>query len=222
LKAPKLRGNLGELFLENLLKQILPTSLFKTQYRFKDGQRVDAIVHLGDRILPIDSKFPIESYDEIDDPKSPGYKSFVSRLKKYIDDISGKYIRPSENTTEIALMYIPAEAVYTAFIASEDTSLFEYSLSKKVIPSSPGHLYGFLASISTLYLENQLAGNSKNLSGVISEISESLGKLNNLNERMNGSLRSASSSNEKSKAEIIKIENQLEKLKEPDEIEELD
>lgn len=221
LKPPKLRGNLGELFLENLLNQILPSSLYQMQYQFKDGQRVDAIVKLGSRILPIDSKFPIESYKDIEDSNKENYKSIKARLKKYIDDISGKYIRPGENTTDIALMYIPAEAVYTAFIASEDTSFFEYALSKKVIPSSPGHLYGFLASISEMYFETALTNNSKNLSVTINELTESLQKLNGFNERIGGSLRSAVTSNEKTRSELQKMQSQLDKLKEPDNFEKI-
>ena len=65
LKPPRLRGGLGELLLENLLSQILPNSLYTAQYRFPDGHRVDAVVKLGERLLPIDSKFPLETFQHV-------------------------------------------------------------------------------------------------------------------------------------------------------------
>ena len=215
LKPPKLRGNLGELFLENLLAQILPSSLYERQYRFKDGQRVDAVVFLGDKVIPIDAKFPMESFNKTTEDQ-PDIKALSASIKKYIDDISSKYIRPDEKTTDIALMYIPAEAIYTEFVGHEETSHFEYALSKRVIPSSPGHLYGFLATISTLYMETALLKNNHNLGSSLPAIEASLAKLNSFTDRLNGSLRSASSGNEKCRKELQNIENLLENLKQFD------
>ncbi|MBL8993869.1 MAG: DNA recombination protein RmuC, partial [Spirochaetia bacterium] len=62
LQAPKLRGSLGEFLLEELLRQILPTDHFTMQYRFADDQRVDAVIQLNDGLIPVDSKFPLESF----------------------------------------------------------------------------------------------------------------------------------------------------------------
>ncbi len=129
LKPPKLRGGLGEVFLENLLGQILPRSLFDMQYRFDDGQRVDAIVRIGDRLLPIDSKFPLESYQRLDGTTNgkQNLKEFTRVLKQQIDSIATKYLHPELGTTDFAVMYIPSEAVYYQLIAGPCRTQFWFA-----------------------------------------------------------------------------------------------
>lgn len=221
LKPPKLRGNLGEIFLDNLLSQILPQGLYIKQYKFNDGSRVDAIIKLNNRLLPIDSKFPLESYQRLmadnSNDKQKAQKKFSQTIRKHIDDINSKYIKPQEKTTDFAIMYLPAEAIYYQYITTDKLEDFEYALSKKVIPSSPGHLYGFLASVSILYTETGLNTNPHRLANTIKSLTESLKKLNNFNEKMNGSLRSAVMNLDKSKEETNRMEWQLKKLMETEE-----
>jgi DNA recombination protein RmuC len=222
LRPPKLRGNLGEILLENLLKEILPHALVLTQHQFKDGQRVDAIVKLADRLLPIDSKFPLESFERIlndensDEEKSIAQKEFNIAIKKHIDAISSKYIQPAEGTTEFALMYIPSEAVYGYLISDELTHGFDYALSKRVIPSSPGHLYGFLASLVSVYIESGISRDNQKLLDSIRNVQNSIAKINNLNDRIGGSLRSALGNSEKTNSEINRIEVELSKIQQPE------
>ena len=157
LQAPKLRGGLGEYFLEDLLKQIFPPKYYSMQYMFKNGERVDAVIHLGDGLVPVDSKFPLESFKRLmdsqnDEEKKQARKEFVTAVKKHVSDIAEKYIRPSENTFEFALMYIPAENVYYETIVKdenlgEDKSLLSYSLQSHVIPVSPNSFYAYLQTI---------------------------------------------------------------------------
>ncbi|MBI4127046.1 MAG: DNA recombination protein RmuC, partial [Deltaproteobacteria bacterium] len=104
LRAPKARGNLGEQFLGDLLTQMLPQDAYELQYEFKNGERVDAVIKTAHGLVPVDSKFPLENFQK-------DRKLFVTDIKKHIDDISKKYIRPGEGTFEFALMYIPAENV---------------------------------------------------------------------------------------------------------------
>ncbi|MFH1460699.1 MAG: DNA recombination protein RmuC [Candidatus Omnitrophota bacterium] len=156
LKAPKMRGELGELFLGDLLQQVLPESCVKQQYKFKNGDTVDAVICLGQGMVSVDSKFPLENFRRIiegtdEEQKRQARKIFVNDVKKHIDAIAEKYIVPDEGTFDFALMYIPAENVYYEVIikdnAQEKNSLSTYALKKKVIPVSPNSFYAYLQAI---------------------------------------------------------------------------
>jgi len=222
LRPPKLRGNVGELLLDNILGQILPQAMFESQYRFNSGLRVDAAIKLGDRLLPIDAKFPIEAFERVSrEPENPDLQKEFSRdFKKHIDAIADKYIRPAEKTTDFAVMYIPAEAVYYQLIAQQHQEGFEYALSRRVIPSSPGHLYAFLASVAMLGAEISLAGSGlaeegrRFLAG-LNELGETTDRLARFHEKMESSLRSLSAGFNRARSELSEARLQLEKLREP-------
>ena len=150
LRAPKFRGAMGEVLLENLLGQVLPKQHYDTQYRFKSGDAVDAVIRLGERLVPVDAKFSLENFQKMlessdEQTKTTLRRKFISDVKNRIDEVSSKYILPQENTYDFALMYIPAENVYYEVIIKED--IFSYSLSKKVIPVSPNTFYAYLQVI---------------------------------------------------------------------------
>jgi DNA recombination protein RmuC len=156
LKAPKLRGGLGELFLNDLLGQIFPQENYTMQYSFKTGDTVDAVIHVRDNhLIAIDSKFPLENFKKMyeeDDEKvrADHRKMFINDVKKRIDEISSKYILPDEGTFDFALMYVPAENVYYEMIVKQQASeanLSAYAFGKKVIPVSPNTLYIYLQTI---------------------------------------------------------------------------
>jgi DNA recombination protein RmuC len=146
------------MLLAELLSQVLPASSYTLQHRFKSGETVDALIHLGQGGIAIDSKFPLENFRKMGDSslaeeeKKGFQRKFVQDVRRHIDAISGKYIVPDEGTIDFAFMYIPAENVYYEIIIKEEgtgagTALSDYSMAKRVIPVSPNSFYAYLQSV---------------------------------------------------------------------------
>ena len=159
LKNPKQRGVLGEYYLETVLKNVLPPGSFQTQYKFKDGTAVDAVVFVKNMIIPVDSKFSLENYnrlletkDEIEHQRLES--AFRDDLKNRIDE-TAKYIKPGEKTTDFAFMFIPSEAVYydllinkIGAVKSNTRDLIEYAAGeKKVMIVSPTTFLAYLQTV---------------------------------------------------------------------------
>ncbi|MBM3254857.1 MAG: DNA recombination protein RmuC [Candidatus Omnitrophica bacterium] len=179
LRAPKFRGQMGETLLENLLAQILPKDYFSVQYRFKSSDTVDAVIRLGDHLVPIDAKFSLENFQKMLEAQDEAQKSFFRKkftqdLKNRIDEITARYILPQENTFDFAFMYIPAENVYYELIIKEDA--LSYALSKRVIPVSPNTLYAYLQvvclGLKGLKVEENAKGILKGLSALSVDITK--------------------------------------------------
>ena len=147
LRAPKIRGGLGEFLLGDLLGQIMPAEYFALQYSFQSGERVDAVIRLSQGLVPVDAKFPLENFQKSlmaqeDGARKNFLKLFAVDVKRHVESIANKYILPHEGTCDFALMYIPAENVYyEAFIkdeaAGEGKSLREFAFEKHVRPGFP-------------------------------------------------------------------------------------
>lgn len=159
LQNPKHRGILGEYFLENVLKNVLPPGSYQMQYKFKDGDIVDAAVFVKDKIIPVDSKFSLENYNRAVSERDPVRReeletTFKNDLKKRIDETS-KYIKPKENTMDFAFMFIPAEGIYYDLLVNQVGSLktnthalIEYAFKDKhVIIVSPTSFLAYLQTV---------------------------------------------------------------------------
>jgi len=150
LKSPKLRGNIGEEVLKDLIAQLFPKNSFHLQYSFKSGEKVDVAIKTAAGILPIDSKFPMENFQRMMQAQEKGdqeraKRDFVVDVRKHIRDITQKYILPEEGTMDLALMYIPSEPVYYEVV--NNLELTDYARKSRVYPVSPTTLYAHLQMI---------------------------------------------------------------------------
>ncbi len=151
LSSPKLRGNLGEQILYDTLSQTLPSSHYETQYKFKEGQMVDAIIRTDSGIICIDSKFPMENFlqmtkSETEAERKSQFKDFVRQVKKHIDDVQTKYILPNEGTLEYAVMYVPSEKVFYEIVMDSE-ELLQYAHDRHILLVSPNTFLYYLRTI---------------------------------------------------------------------------
>lgn len=186
LKNPKQRGILGEYYLETLLKNILPPGSYQMQYAFLNGEIVDSVVFVKDKIIPIDSKFSLENYNkmvEMQDPteKDRLEKQFVNDLKNRISE-TAKYIRPTENTLDFAFMFIPHEAIYydlltnkVGGLAGESENLIQRAASKyHVIIVSPTSFLAYLQTVLQGLKAMQIEETAKDIIKRVDELGKHL------------------------------------------------
>jgi DNA recombination protein RmuC len=164
LKSPKLRGNIGEQVLKDLITQIFPKNSFHLQYQFKSGDKVDAAIQTDAGILPIDAKFPMENFQKLAKSKSEEEtilfrKEFSRDIKKHIDAISKKYILPDEGTMDFALMYVPSESIFYEIVNMDDIT--EYARAQRIYIVSPSTLYAHLQTILLSFEGKRLEAQSK-------------------------------------------------------------
>lgn len=167
LGGAKTRGILGEVTLERLLEDALPRSAYATQYKFvSTGAIVDAIVRSGERLLCVDSKFPLEAYRRMADGGDDARRDFCQAVRSHADSIAKKYILPSEHTLDYALMFVPSEGVYYELLSTEDTKygqLDEYCRGKKIFPVSPNTLYAYLSAVAMSLKSQKIEENARQL-----------------------------------------------------------
>ncbi len=203
LKAPKFRGGLGELLLEDVLKQVLRTGSYGMQYRFKKGHTVDAVVHTADgHIVPIDSKFPLENFEKMikatsDQERRTATLTFRKDVKKHIDSIAEKYIVPDEGTFDFALMYIPAENIYYETIIkdeklAEEDGLYAYAVQKHVVPVSPNSFYAYLSVIALGFKGLQIEERAKEIQQNLARLNSELVKFTEVFETLGNHIKNTS------------------------------
>jgi len=156
LRAPKPRGGFGELMLERLLQDCLPASAYEMQFTYRDGSRVDAVVHCANRLVPIDAKFPNESYTQIaaatdEADRVRRRRAFLQQVRRHIDAVA-RYVSPQDSTIDYSFMYLPSEAIYyevmTREAADGEIDLGTYCQERHVIPASPNTLLAYLQVVA--------------------------------------------------------------------------
>ena len=219
LKSPKVRGGLGETLLEQLLAQMLPREHYEPQYAFRSGERVDAIIRIGDRLVPVDAKFPLENFrrmlEETDEDKRRKHrKAFVSDVKARADEIAKKYILPDEGTFDFALMYIPAENVYYEIIvkdeAVEEESAAVYAVGRRVIPVSPNSFYAYLRVIVLGLKGLQIERGAQEIQARLIRLRDDLEKFRETFEVVGKHLTNAGNKYDEAAAALNRVEAKLE------------
>ncbi len=180
LQSPKLRGNIGEQVLQDMIGQTFPKNSFHLQYSFKSGVKVDAVLKTDAGLLCIDSKFPMENFTamhkgETEADRARAKREFMADVKKHVGDIARKYILPEEGTMDFALMYIPSEAVY--YEIANLNELMEYARKLRVYPVSPNTLYAHLQVLLLSFQGKDLEQKSKQVFQLLRAIQKDYAKV---------------------------------------------
>ena len=223
LSNQKQRGILGEIQLENLLSNVLPPELFSMQYSFNSGEAVDAIVKVGDFIIPIDAKFSLDNYNKMIESEDKIEienleKSFKEDIKKRIDETS-KYIRPNEKTTDYAYMFIPADGLYQDLLNSRvgtlkinSKDLVSYAYTKKVMIVSPMSLFPMLQitvkALHNMKVERSIEDIQKN----IEKLSNHMNAYKDAHDSLGKTIRTVVNHFNKSSKEFNKIDKDIIKI----------
>src|SRR3989344_5826273 len=219
-KSPKLRGQWGEASLEHILSQHFPKELYKIQHLFSSGEQVDAVLKLpNDLVLPIDSKFPSENFDKMikantETEKAFFKKTFLEDVKNRINEIAAKYILPAEATTEFALMYIPAEAIYYEIVSSlgKELDVAAFAWSKRIILTSPNTLYLTLRTIEHWFKDTQVSKQTHEILKKLAKVHQDAEKLMDDFRKLGSHLRDASSAYGNSEKRLSLLDERVEKL----------
>ncbi len=223
LRAPKLRGGLGEIFLNDLLAQMLPQANYQLQYEFSSKQKVDAVIKLGSHLVPVDAKFPLENFRKMleapESEKAGCRNDFRTNVKKHIDDIAGKYILPDEGTYDFALMYIPAENVYYEIILRNEgdtrEALNEYALKNRVIPVSPNSFYAYLQAIAYGLRGLRVEGRAREILDHLLKLRSDFNKFRAEFEAMGGSLTASQKHFSQAERNLNKVDARFSALEAP-------
>ncbi|MBU2544972.1 DNA recombination protein RmuC [Patescibacteria group bacterium] len=222
LKNPKQRGILGEYYLETVLKNVLPPESYRTQYSFKNGTIVDAVVFVDKHIIPIDSKFSLDNYNRIletqGDERKRYEKAFVNDLKIRIDETS-KYVKPEENTMDFAFMFIPSEAIYYDLLinkigaVTEDTNnLIHYAWKKRVIIVSPTTFSAFLQVVLQGLRNQQISEKAKEIIKQVGRLGRHMGIYEEYINKVGNHLSTTVNTYNKAHKELAKVDKDVVKI----------
>ena len=216
LGGAKSRGSLGEVTLERLLEDSLPSTQYAMQYRFSSGEVADTVIKLRDKkLMAIDSKFPLDAYRRISTEGDEARRAFITAVKGHADAITRKYIVPDEGTLDVALMFVPSESVYYELLQTQDAKgqpLDAYCREKKVIAVSPNTLYAHLCVISMGLRGLQMEENAKRLLESLSGMEKQMEKFADKFSTLGTHLKNAQQSYSESDKLFEKAHNILETM----------
>jgi DNA recombination protein RmuC len=216
LGGAKSRGSLGEVTLERLLEDSLPSAQYAMQYRFSSGEAADAVIKLRDKkLMAIDSKFPLDAYRRISTEGDEARRAFITAVKGHADAITKKYIVPDEGTLDVALMFVPSETVYYELLQTSDSkgqSLDAYCRDKKVIAVSPNTLYAHLCVIAMGLRGMQMEENAQRLLESLSGMEKQMEKFADKFATLGTHLKNAQQSYSESDKLFERAQNTLETM----------
>jgi DNA recombination protein RmuC len=216
LGGAKTRGLLGEVTLERLLEDSLPSSQYAIQYRFSSGEAADAVIFLRDKkLVAVDSKFPLDAFRRISAEGDEAKKAFASAVKGHADSIAKKYIVPNEGTLDLALMFVPSETVYYEMLMTLDSkgeALDSYCRGKNIIAVSPNTLYAHLCVIHLGLRGMQIEENAKRISAGLSGIQKNMATFTDVFEKLGTHLKNAQQSYGEADKRLEKTRNTLDSL----------
>jgi DNA recombination protein RmuC len=216
LGGAKTRGTLGEVTLERLLGDALPQGAYSTQYRFAStGAIVDAIVRSGERLLSIDSKFPLEAYRRLVEFGDEARREFSLAVRRHADSIAEKYILPSEHTYDYALMFVPSEGVYYELLMTQDAKygrLDEYCREKRVFPVSPNTFYACLSAVAISLQGQKIEENARHLLAGMAGLKKQFESFADVYEKIGTHLRHTQQCYEEADSRLTRARNSLEQM----------
>jgi len=223
LKNPKQRGVLGEYYLETVLKNVLPPGSYQTQYPFKNGTIVDAVVFIDKHIIPIDSKFSLENYNRAvassnKEERTRYERAFVNDLKIRIEETS-KYVKPEEETMDFAFMFIPSEAVYydllinkVGEITGETNDLIYYAGKKKVIIVSPTSFLAYLQTVLQGLRNQKISEQAKEIIKQVDKLGRHMGMYSEYMSKLGNQLGTTVNTYNKARKELAKVDKDVVKI----------
>ena len=233
LKNSKQRGILGEYYLEETLKNVLPPNSYEMQYKLgttKEGKTLipDAVVKIKETLIPVDSKFSLENYEQLmkcrdEQQREILKKQFKQDLKNRIDE-TAKYVRPDMGTVDFAFMFIPSESIYYDLLTNtvgggisqiSSRDLIEYAFNEKhVIIVSPtsflAYLQTVLQGLRALKIEESVKIIQKN----VEKLDKHLRVFENFHEKLGNSLSTTVGHYNKATKEFKKIDKDVVKITE--------
>ena len=217
LRSPKMRGNIGEVILRELLVQVLPQNSFDLQHRFLDGQVVDVAIKTDKGLIPIDSKFPLENFKRaFQSDKEIERKKFVRQFQRdiqnHIDSISTKYIQPQEGTVDFAVMYIPSEAIFYE-IVTKNERLVHFAQQKSILLVSPNSFFYFLRVILTGLEGKRIEEASRRILSALNAMSKDSEKVAEQLRIVSTHVTNAKSAVDRLNNDFLRLSNRLEDTK---------
>lgn len=157
LTDKKTRGIYGEINLKHIIENVFGpnnTKVYSLQYTLSNGTIADCIINAPEPLgmIAIDSKFPLENYQNMVDKTNANRTSyeklFKQDMKKHIDAIATKYIIPNE-TTDQAILFLPAEAIF-AEVNAYHQDIMDYAYKKRVWITGPTTLMSTLTTLQII------------------------------------------------------------------------
>ena len=227
LSNPKQRGVFGEFYLQSVLENVLPPGQFKLQYKFADGEIVDAVIMLEKgQLLPVDSKFSLENYNRMIEASGAERTALLAKVKtdlKLRIDETSKYIRADEKTMDFAFMFIPSESLYYDMLINNvgqggsSRDLIEYAFrDKRVIIVSPTSFMAYLQTVLQGLRSLQIEEQAKDIQVRVGQLGTHIAKFETFMQKLGSSLSTTVNHFNTAHKELAKVDKDIVKIADAD------